>query len=173
MLRIAIVGISGTGKTTYARKLSALTGLSLHHMDSLFWRGEWEVVPEKLYISAQSLLIAKSDWIIEGYIDPALSERAHAADLIIDLDFPGWLCAWRVILRWLRHRSSARAELPKEATERLRLRFLWIVLSRAERPAIDAALAMVDPAKIRHVTSLTELNAVTVAITQSLPNVVG
>jgi adenylate kinase family enzyme len=155
--RIAVVGISGSGKSSFARALSASSGLPLHHMDRLFWRGRWEAVPEADYIAAQQALLADDAWIIEGYIDPALAERARAADLILYLDFSGARCAWRVLKRWWRHRRVARPELPPEAVERLDPRFLWVALSRAERPAIEAALAGVDPARVRRVRTPAEL----------------
>ena len=146
--RIAVIGIGGSGKSTYARGLAKATGLPLVHMDALFWRGAWEAVPEAEYLEAHARLVAEDRWIIEGYVDVALAGRLQAADRIIDLDPPGWLCAARVIRRWWTHRGRARPELPPEARERLSLRFLWTVLTRAERPAIDAALAGVDPARI-------------------------
>lgn len=155
--RIAIVGVSGSGKSVYARRLAAATGLPLHHMDALFWRGAWEPVPEAEYLAAHETLLAGPAWIIEGYIDPAMAGRARAADLIIDLDFPGPLCGWRVFRRWLAHRARSRPELPKAARERLTAKFLWVVLTRAERPAIEAALAKVDRAKIHRTTSPSRL----------------
>ena len=129
-------------------------------MDRLFWRGRWEAVPEADYVAAQRALIADDAWIIEGYIDPALAERAHGAVLIVYLDFSGARCAWRVLKRWRRHRRVARPELPAEAVERLDPRFLWVVLTRAERPAIEAALAGVDASKIRRVRTPAELRRI-------------
>jgi hypothetical protein len=57
------------------------------------------------------------------------------------------------VKRWLRHRRTARPELPRQARERLNLRFLWIVVTRAERAAILEAIAGVDAAKIVRTTS--------------------
>lgn len=162
--RIAIVGISGSGKSSWARALADATGLPPHHMDSLFWRGAWQAVPEAEYVAAQATLVAGEAWIIEGYVDPALAERVRAADLVVDLDFPGRLCAWRVLMRWMRRRRTARPELPREAMERLSLRFLWTVLSRAERPAIEAALRGIDAAKIRRLTSPSQLRRLTTSL---------
>lgn len=146
--RIAVIGISGAGKTTAARELAAATGLPLFHMDALFWRGAWEPVPEPEYLEAHARLVAQERWIIEGYVDAAMAQRLQAAERIIDLDPPGWLCAARVLRRGWTHRAKARPELPTEALERTSPAFLWRVLTRAERPAIDAALAGVDPARI-------------------------
>lgn len=151
--RIAVIGISGSGKTRLARALALKADLPVTHMDALFWRGRWEPVPEADYLAEHARLIAGERWIIEGFIDPTMAERLHRADRVIFLDLPGWVCAWRVVKRWLAHRRVARAELPSDARERLGRAFLQTVVARAERPAILAALRDVDPAKVVVVAS--------------------
>jgi adenylate kinase family enzyme len=74
--RIAIVGISGPGKSTFSRKLATKTGLTLYHMDLLFWKENWKAVPEEEYLKAHTELVKKDTWIIEGYIDKSMSVRA-------------------------------------------------------------------------------------------------
>lgn len=127
-------------------------------MDSLFWRGAWEPVPEAEYLEHHARLITEPAWIIEGYVDEAMASRLRLADQVVFLDYPGPLCAWRVLRRWLAHRERPRPELPLAARERLSLGFLLIVLRRAERPAIEAALHGVDPAKVLRATSAGQLN---------------
>jgi adenylate kinase family enzyme len=126
-------------------------------MDTLFWRGNWQPVPKAEYLEDHRRLVAGDAWIIEGYIDGALAERARASELIIDLDYPGLLCMVRVLRRWWDHRRESRPELPAEARERLSLGFLRTVLTRAERPAIEAALVGIDPLRVRRVTSAGDL----------------
>jgi|1048.fasta_scaffold10251_4 hypothetical protein len=148
MRRIAIVGISGSGKTSVARRLRAVTGLPLYHMDQLFWRGAWEAVPEQEYLDAHAYLIEAHDWIIEGFIDPTMASRARAADLVVYLDISPLRCALNVVIRWLKHRRVAREELPAAALERLSLSFLQVVVSGAEAPGIEAALRLAPDARV-------------------------
>jgi adenylate kinase family enzyme len=153
MERIAIIGISGSGKTTFAHALQRATGLPLHHADQLFWRGAWQPVPVDQYLEAHSDWVGRNRWIIEGYVDPSLAQRLQRADLIIYLAPPPWVCAGRVVKRWLAHRKTARLELPPEALERLNLRFLWVVLSGAERPNIEAALRQAPKAIVQRLAT--------------------
>ncbi|HYD43891.1 MAG TPA: hypothetical protein VEA79_01355 [Phenylobacterium sp.] len=129
-------------------------------MDSLFWRGAWEPVPEAEYLAAHERLTAGAAWVIEGYVDAAMASRLRLADQVIYLDYSGPLCAWRVLRRWIAHRRTSRPELPRAAFERLSLAFLLVVLRRAERPAIEAALRGVGPAKILRATSPRQLDAI-------------
>ncbi len=139
--RIAIIGISGSGKSMFSRRLDEAHSLPLFHMDQLFWRGAWEAVPDSEYLAQHGEWVARERWIIEGFVDETMSDRLAAADLVIYLDFPGLLCAWRVFRRWLRHRWTSRPELPQEAREKLSLRFLLMTLRRGERPGIERALS--------------------------------
>ena len=153
MHRIAVIGISGSGKTSMARRLQAVTGLPLHHMDQLFWRGAWAAVPEHEYLVTHADLVATDAWIIEGYLDPAMANRAHAADLVVYLDIAPIRCVLNVLARWLKHRRVARDELPAAALERLSLTFLQFVASGAEAPAIETALGMAPDAKVLRLKS--------------------
>lgn len=155
--KIAIVGISGSGKSVFSRKLAVKTGLPLVHMDQLFWKGNWEAIPEVDYLRAHEELVKKDQWIIEGYVDVAMASRLRSADKILYLDFPGWLCAYRLVKRWLFHRKESRPELPKEALEKFDHRFFWTVLTKAERKQIEAALEGVDVSKIDRILSPGEL----------------
>jgi adenylate kinase family enzyme len=146
--RVAVIGISGSGKSVFARELAEKTKLPLFHMDNLFWRGDWEAVPESDYLRHHSEVVARDSWVIEGYVDEAMASRLASADLVLYLDFPGLLCSWRVVKRWLMHRKTSRPELPEEARERLKMSFVWMVLMRRERPIIERAL---DHKKAPHV----------------------
>lgn len=147
--KIAVIGIGGSGKSVFARKLSEQTGLPVFHIDTLFWKGNWEAVSEAEYIEQQQkLLVGNEKWIIEGYVDEVLADRLKAADLIIYLDYSGLFCFWRAICRWFKHRKQSRPELPKESLGRLDKGFLWTVLTRGERPGIEKALVHVDSRKV-------------------------
>jgi uridine kinase len=41
--RIVVIGCSGSGKSTFSRKLQQLTGNPLHHLDKIYWLPDWEL----------------------------------------------------------------------------------------------------------------------------------
>lgn len=137
--RIAVVGISGSGKSTFSRALAARTGLPLRHGDQLDWMANWGVRPEDELTVMHDAWIGEPRWIIEGWIDPERVARLNVADLVIDLDFSRWRCAWRVLRRMLR--GIRRAEMPEGCVDRLSWRTLNWVIRKSERPFIDKALA--------------------------------
>lgn len=128
-------------------------------MDTLFWRGEWQEAPEKEYVEAHERILRENkEWIIEGWLSEGMSDRLRQADLIVYLDYPGWLVAIHYVERWLAHRKVARPELPKESRDRFRLH--WFILSffRNERPQIERVLKLAaDPSKVVRITSLEQM----------------
>lgn len=140
--RIAIIGISASGKSVFGRKLAEKTGLPLIHMDQIFWKGNWEAVPQSEYLKRHQEIIQENQWIIEGYVNESMADRLKRADQIIYLDYPGWLCTLRLIWRWLMHRKQARPELPKEALENLKYETFLKVLNRKERIRIEKSLEL-------------------------------
>ncbi len=159
--KIAILGITGAGKTTFSRMVQEKTGLPLFHMDALFWRGKWQEVSEQEYLQSHEEILKNNErWIIEGWINPNMADRLKQADLIIYLDYPGWRVAFRYITRYFRHRKVARPELPKESVETFKFRRLFISLFRGERPDIERSLTFAgDTSKIVRLKSPREIHA--------------
>lgn len=136
--RIAVIGISGSGKSTFAKKLAERTGLPLLHGDRLDWTENWGVRAKEELDAQHKDWIARPQWIIEGWIDPQRVERLNAADLVVDLALPGWLCATRVLARMLR--GVRRIEMPEGCVDKFQPHVLDWVFFKRERPFIDDAL---------------------------------
>jgi adenylate kinase family enzyme len=102
-------------------------------------------------------LIRKDSWIIEGYIDGKMAARLTRSDVVVFLDYPGWLCAWWVLKRWFQYRKSNRPELEERANERLELEFLWRVFRRKERIPLIEALRIAKPLNVNIIKNPEEL----------------
>lgn len=151
--KIAVIGISASGKSTFSRELQKLTGLPLFHMDKLLWRRKWIEVPEKEYLAEQQNLLRKDEWIIEGYVNEKMSDRLRQAYLIIYLDYSGLHCGFNYLKRVFKHRHVARPEMHEEALDHFDPDYFWTILAKKERPGIEAALKDVDQSKAVRVTS--------------------
>jgi adenylate kinase family enzyme len=136
--RIAVIGISGSGKSTFAKALAARTGLPAFHGDQLEWMANWMVRPPGDLHARHTRWLAEPRWIIEGWVEPDRAARLGAADLVIDLDYSRWLCAARVLRRMLR--NARRSEMPEGCVDRFSWRTLMVVFRKLERPSIDGAL---------------------------------
>jgi adenylate kinase family enzyme len=124
--RIAIIGMSASGKTTTAHMIAKKTGLPVFHVDQLIYMGNWIERPEDEYNLLHKKLLAENDrWIIEGYVYRRMLDRLQLADMVIYLDNSGIRNTWQYIKRYFAYRKTSRPELP-ETVER----FSWTIFKR-------------------------------------------
>ncbi len=138
--RIVIVGVSASGKSTFARKLREKTGLPLILMDSIMWKPGWEYVGDEVVNAELAKISTQDSWIIEGYITKAsrtiLFDRA---DTILYLDYSPWVCALRYMKRWWLHRKDPRPEL-SGSPEKFSFSFLKLVWTKGEAISLNRFL---------------------------------
>jgi adenylate kinase family enzyme len=87
--RVAVFGNAGGGKSTLARRLADLTGLPLYAIDALQFRAGGGEVPHEEYLKIHADLLARDEWIIDGFGSVATAwERFAAADTLVYVDLP-------------------------------------------------------------------------------------
>ena len=128
--RIAIVGCPGSGKSTLARQLAEKTGHPLIHLDYHHWGPGWVSMPRNEFTALQEEWVKGERWIIDGFYGGTLELRYCAADLVIFLDLPRWLCLWRVIKRRGTPRPDLRSGLEQGEVKLSKdsVQFFWSIL---------------------------------------------
>lgn len=140
--RIMIIGCGGAGKSTLARRLGEITGLPVIHLDAEHWQPGWVVTPKEEWRRKVEALVRRDRWIIDGNYGGTLPIRMAAAETIIVLDYPWWLCLWRVGLRIVQYRGHSRPDIGPGCPERIDWQFIkWILdFPRTTRLKIYALL---------------------------------
>ncbi len=145
--RVVVTGMAGAGKSTFARALSAKTGLPVIHLDVHFWQPGWTEPGEHDWRSTQRALLAGDEWIVDGNYHETLDLRLERADTVVFLDTPWWVCARRALVRGIRtpppHRQLP-AGCEQSAWRRLRDEW-WLVwrIWRGRRSERERELAIV------------------------------
>lgn len=101
--KIAIIGCTGAGKTTLAKKLGVRFDVPVYHLDHYYWKPGWIESDLEMFKKKHQELITQSAWIIDGNQMATVAERVQTADIIIFLDIPRFICIWRVLRRWLKN----------------------------------------------------------------------
>lgn len=149
MKKIVLIGSGGSGKSTLAKQLSRTLGIPVYHLDTLFWKPNWQAVPRAEQQQIQTDLISRDDWIIDGNYGGTMDLRLNAADTIIFLDLPRMTCVYRILKRSIRYRHEARPDMAAGCPEKIDVAFLkWVWRYPDEqRPGIRARLAQVEATK--------------------------
>jgi adenylate kinase family enzyme len=149
MKRILIIGSGGAGKSTLAKQLGDRLQIDVVHLDALYWKPGWVETPKLEWQERVESLIQQEAWIIDGNYSSTIDVRLPASDTVIFLDFPRWLCLWRVIKRWWIYRTKTRPDMGSGCPEKLDWQFIqWVWnYSKRSRPAILAKLERVKHEK--------------------------
>jgi len=149
MNKVVIVGVSASGKSTFARKLGKKTNLPVVFMDEIMWNPGWEYIGDDATIATLRQESQKSTWIIEGYITKgARTFIFERADTIIYLDYSPWVASLRYVKRWWKHRIHPRPELP-DSPEKFSFKFLKLVWTKGESFSLNKFLkAVPDQSKL-------------------------
>jgi hypothetical protein len=108
MPRYLIIGCSGSGKSTFARKLAESCDVPYHDADSLYWGKGWKLSSDEEVVA--SLPLDSDNWVIDGNFTGHRCEVWKRATSIVWLDFPVGVIMRQVIRRnlgwWISRKPS-------------------------------------------------------------------
>ena len=137
MQKVLVIGCSGAGKSTFARRLRDITGLPLYYLDRLWHKADRTHITREEFDRVLAEWLARPAWIIDGDYSRTLPQRLEACDTVFFLDFPLEVCLAGVENR----RGVQRPDMPW-VEEELDAEFLQYILDfgQAQLPAIRAML---------------------------------
>ena len=86
MRRISIIGSSGSGKSTFAKSLSARLGLPHTELDDLYWLPDWRERDRSEFRHSVDQATAAPTWVIDGGYSEVRDLVWGRADTLIWLD---------------------------------------------------------------------------------------
>lgn len=92
MLKVIVIGSPGAGKSAFARKLKAATGLPLHHLDMLWHKPDKTNISREDFDARLNEIVKKDEWIIDGNYQRTLEVRLRECDTVFLMDYPLEIC---------------------------------------------------------------------------------
>ncbi len=99
--RILVYGVTGSGKTTLAARIAAVTGLPWTSVDDLTWLPGWVQVPVEEQRRRIAGIVAGSEWVLDTAYGSWLELPLARAEVVVGLDYPRWVSLSRLLRRTL------------------------------------------------------------------------
>jgi adenylate kinase family enzyme len=117
-LRTVVIGNSGGGKSTLARRLASKSKCDHLEIDALLWQPGWQLTPVEIYNAEHARLIGEESWIIDGLgrLDSIPERLARATDIVL-VDMPLWMHFRLAAERQVRWSSGQIENPPAELTQ--------------------------------------------------------
>ena len=125
--KIVVVGPNGSGKTTFAKKLSDNLNLPFYELDSISWLPDWKELPNAEFRERINEITQNDKWIIDGNYARNQDLTIGKAETVIWLNYSIVKSVYRVVKRsayrmytqkplWHNNRESFRRALsPKNS----------------------------------------------------------
>ncbi len=109
--RVSVVGSSGSGKTTEARRLAAALGVPHVELDALHWGPHWRAASGQELAERVEAETAGEAWVVDGNDTSKVGSQVwDKADTVVWVSPPRWRATWQVVRRTV-GRAALRREL--------------------------------------------------------------
>lgn len=100
MDRILIIGLQGSGKSTFVNRLGKKLNREVIHLDKIYYESGWKHTQTKEeWRRTIRGLVSKEKWIMDGQYNSTFDIRIPAADVIIFFNFNKLFCLFRIFKR--------------------------------------------------------------------------
>ena len=92
MFKIMIIGCPGSGKSTFARKLSEIINIPIYHLDMIWNKPDKTTISREEFDKKLTEIFEKEKWIMDGNYQRTLGKRLKECDTVFLLDYPTEVC---------------------------------------------------------------------------------
>jgi adenylate kinase family enzyme len=122
--RVLVLGCCGSGKTTFADRLGALTGLPVVHLDRLYWKPGWTEPSREEFEAILQRALSADEWIMDGNYSRTLPMRLDRCQQVVYFDFPRLICLKGILKRYIQNRGTQRHDIGDGCPEKMDWAFI-------------------------------------------------
>ena len=82
-----MIGTTGSGKTTFARKLAEILSIPFIELDALFWGSNWHMPEDDELFSLLKSALGEPQWVLDGNYTRTLPIKWEGVNTVIWLDY--------------------------------------------------------------------------------------
>lgn len=130
MNKIVVLGASGTGKSTACRVLGEKLSLKTLHLDSVYWKKNWENISKSEFDRfMKDFLLKNKKWIIDGNYsnNKHFDYRLDACDTVVYLDYGRQISLHGIHERAEKYKHISREDMGEGCIEGIDQEFLQYV----------------------------------------------
>ncbi|MEE8357150.1 MAG: shikimate kinase [Anaerolineales bacterium] len=98
-MRINVIGTSGSGKTTFGKKLAEILSIPFLEMDAIFWGPEWSSPEDQVLFPRLSKALEGENWVLDGNYSRTLAIKWELVQAVIWLDFSFARTLYQAVVR--------------------------------------------------------------------------
>ncbi|MDY0075408.1 MAG: hypothetical protein WC992_04275 [Acholeplasmataceae bacterium] len=137
-MKIAVIGHSSSGKSTFSKRLAGVYHLPILHIDKIFFEANWVERDKKVVEEEIRSFMKGGSWIIDGFYRRLATERFDEADQIFLFNFNRFKCLYGAIVRRFKYHNQTRDSVCEGCKEKLNLSFiLWILFGGRKKDSRD------------------------------------
>jgi adenylate kinase family enzyme len=118
--RVSVVGTSGSGKTTTARRIAERFDIPHVELDALHWGPGWTPAPRQVFRARVAGEVQGDTWVVDGNYSKVRDIVWNRAEMVVWLDYALPVILGRLVRRTVR-RSVKQEELWNGNRESLRV----------------------------------------------------
>ena len=104
--KFALIGLPGSGKSTFAVEVSKILNIPVHHLDRHMFEPNGKKRDKQEFIAIQKAMLDEEAWVVEGCSFSTFEMRFAKADVLIYFHFPRLVCFWRIFKRIFNYRKE-------------------------------------------------------------------
>jgi len=104
--KFALIGLPGSGKSTFASRLGEILKIPVHHLDRHMFEPGGEKRDKQEFIEIQKAMLDEEAWVVEGCSFSTFEMRFKKANIVIYFQFSPLICFLRLLKRIFRYRKE-------------------------------------------------------------------
>lgn len=104
--KFALIGLPGSGKSTFASKLGRILDIPVHHLDRHMFEPNGKKKNKREFIEIQQAMLNEESWVVEGCSFSTFEMRFAKADVLIYFHFSRLVCLLRLFKRVFNYKKD-------------------------------------------------------------------